>query len=134
MLGVSDAPPRRVVGTSAFDAPAKTAAGVFERLRIKVTATKLAHPHGRVLVFAIPSRGKGHPIEYEGRYLMRAGESLVAMTPGILKSIFSEGEDEFEARIALTQGHPYRIMTRCSIYVLFRGLIFTHKTGEEPNR
>lgn len=31
----------------------------------------------------------------EGRYLMRAGEELVGMTPDQLKSIFSEGQPEF---------------------------------------
>jgi len=101
VMGVSDKPPRKVVGTAAFDVPERTVGGIFDRLQIKVAATEIDHADGRVLVFSIPSRAKGRPIQYKGRYLMRAGEDLVPMTPEVLQSIFAEVEDEFEARIAL---------------------------------
>lgn len=101
VLGVSDKPPRKVVGTAAFDVPERTVGGIFDRLQIKVAETEIDHADGRVLVFSIPSRAKGRPIQYKGRYLMRAGEDLVPMTPEVLQSIFAELEDEFEARIAL---------------------------------
>lgn len=101
VMGVSDKPPRKVVGTASFGLPERTVGGLFERLQIKVTATEINHADGRVLIFSIPSRAKGRPVQYKGRYLMRAGEDLVPMTPDVLQSIFAEGEAEFEARIAL---------------------------------
>jgi len=100
VLGVSDKPPRKVVGTAAFDIPERTVAGIYDRLHFRVTWTELSHVDGRVLVFAVPSRPVGQPIEYNGRYLMRAGEDLVPMTPDYLQKIFAEGQPVFEARIA----------------------------------
>ncbi len=100
VLGVSDKPPRKVVGTSAFDIPERTVGGIYERLHFRVTWTELEHADGRVLVFSVPSRPVGQPIEYKGRYLMRAGEDLVPMTPDYLQKIFAEGQPVFETRIA----------------------------------
>ncbi len=102
VFGVSDKPPRQVVGTGIFDPPAQTAGSVYERLHIKVTATELDYRSKRVLVFSVPSRPIGQPLEYKGRYLMRAGEELVPMTPDFLQKIFSEGQPVYEARIART--------------------------------
>lgn len=100
VLGVSDKRPRRVVGTKAFDVPARTVAGIYDRLHFRVTTTELDHPDGRVLVFAVPSRPAGQPVEYKGRYFMRAGEELVPMTPEQLKKIFSEGQPDFVEQVA----------------------------------
>lgn len=100
VLGVSDKPPRKVVGTSVFDVPERTVGGIYERLHLKVICTELSHPDGRVLVFSVPSRPIGQPIEYNGRYLMRAGEELVPMTPDQLKNIFAEGQPDFVEQIA----------------------------------
>lgn len=95
ILGVADKPPRKVVGTQAFDVPERTVAGIFERIHIKVSWHELSHADGRVLVFEIPSRPIGHPLHYDGRYWMRAGEELVPMSPDQLKRIVSEGQPEF---------------------------------------
>ncbi len=100
VFGVTDKPPRKVVGTSAFDIPERTVGGIYERLHFRVTWTELEHTGGRVLVFSVPSRPVGQPVEYKGRYLMRAGEDLVPMTPDYLQRIFAEGQPIFEARIA----------------------------------
>lgn len=101
VLGVTDKLPRKVVGTNAFDTPAKTVAGIHQRLHFKVEYTELVHANGRVLVFSVPSRPKGHPIQYNGKYLMRAGEELVPMSPEQLKKIFAEGEPVFLQEIAV---------------------------------
>jgi len=103
VFGVTDKLPRQIVGTTVFDPPAKTAGGIYERLHIKVTATELEYQGERVVVFSIPSRPIGQPIEYKGRYLMRAGEELVPMTPDFLQKIFAEGQPVFEVRIARTR-------------------------------
>ncbi|MGA7950862.1 MAG: RNA-binding domain-containing protein [Thiobacillaceae bacterium] len=102
VLGVTDKPPRRVVGTSAFDLPEKTVAGIHERIHLKVLWQEIPHAGGRVLVFEVPPRPVGHPLHYEGRYWMRAGEELVPMTPDQLKRIIEEGKPEFIDQAART--------------------------------
>jgi ATP-dependent DNA helicase RecG len=110
IFGVTDKPPRQVVGTSVFSPVEKTTGGLYERLHIKISADEIEHPDGRVVVFHIPSRPIGHPIEYKGKYLMRAGEELVPMTPDFLQRIFAEGQPVFEARIALPDLEPEDII------------------------
>jgi len=95
VLGVSDKPPRRVVGSQAFELPARTCGGLHERLQIKVLCHEVPHPDGRVLVFEVPGRPRGQALHVDGRYLMRAGDELVPMSPDRLRSIFAEGEAEF---------------------------------------
>ncbi len=102
VLGVSDTPPRRVVGTTAFLGPAQTAAQIHAILHFRVTLTELKYADKRVLIVTIPSRPKGQPVHYEGRYLMRAGDSLVPMSPDRLQAIFAEGTPKFEERIAVS--------------------------------
>lgn len=95
ILGVSDQVPRKVVGTVAFEVPERTVAGIYERLHLKVVFHEIRHPDGRVLVFDVPSRPVGQPIEHDGRYYMRAGEELVGMTPDQIRKILEEGQPEF---------------------------------------
>jgi len=68
ILGVSDQPPRRVVGSHAFADLERTKAGLIERLRLRIEAEEVQHPKGCVLVFQVPSRPLGMPIQYEGAY------------------------------------------------------------------
>lgn len=98
VLGVSDKLPRRIVGTSAFLTTSdlnKIKARIVEKLRIRVEVVELAHQDGRVLVFDIPSRPGGCPLDYEGTYLMRAGEDLVPMTLDRLQRILNEGKPDW---------------------------------------
>ncbi len=98
VLGVTDSLPRRVVGSQAFAAVSHLndiKARIVDKLHIRVDAVELMHPHGRVLVFDIPARPAGHPLDYEGAYLMRAGEDLVPMTPDQLRRIFAEGQPDW---------------------------------------
>lgn len=97
VLGVTDKKPRRVVGTNAFAELNDIKAKLVERLRLRVEATVLDHPNGRVLVFEVPSRPIGMPISCNGAYLMRAGEDLVSMTPDMLGRIFGESGPDFSA-------------------------------------
>ena len=53
-------------------------------------------------MFSIPSRAKGNPVHYKGRYLMRAGDALVPMSPEKLREIFDESKPKFELRKALS--------------------------------
>jgi ATP-dependent DNA helicase RecG len=53
----------------------------------------------RILVFHVPSRPLGMPLHKDGRYLMRSGESLVAMSPDQLQRIFAETGPDYSAEI-----------------------------------
>ena len=99
VLGVTDKKPRRVVGSHAFSNLDRTKAGVIERLHLRVEAGALDLSEGRVVVFEVPSRPLGCPLPYKGAYWMRAGDSLVPMTPDLLKKIFSETGPDFSAEI-----------------------------------
>ncbi|MBI3245528.1 MAG: putative DNA binding domain-containing protein [Deltaproteobacteria bacterium] len=99
ILGVTDKRPRRVVGSQAFSDLERTKAGLIERLRLRVEVEEIQHPQGRVLVFQVPSRPIGMPIQYEGAYWMRGGEDLIPMTPDVLQRIFAEASPDFSAEL-----------------------------------
>lgn len=100
ILGVSDRPPRKIVDSRAFLNLEKVKGDLTQALRvIRVDATEIFHPDGRVVVFAVPSRPLGMPLDHNGRYLMRSGESLTAMTQDRLRSIFDEVVPDFSAEI-----------------------------------
>jgi ATP-dependent DNA helicase RecG len=97
VLGVTDIKPRRIVGCETFTDLSRTKSGLIERLRLRVDVEEILHPNGRVLVFSVPSRPIGMPIQVEGAYWMRGGEDLVPMTPDRLKHIFDEAGPDFSA-------------------------------------
>ncbi len=99
VLGVTDQRPRRVVGSQEFANLERTKAGIIERLHLRIEADELQHPSGRVLVFEMPARPIGVPIQYKGAYWMRAGEDLVPMTPDKLKRIFDEAVPDYTAEV-----------------------------------
>ena len=103
IFGITDKKPRRIVGSQAFltpEAQNKIKAHIVEKLHIRVDTTEIEHPDGRVLVFEIPSRPTGQPINLEGAYWMRVGEDLVPMTPDRLKSIFAEDRQDWFSQFA----------------------------------
>lgn len=95
LLGITDNPPRRVVGTAAFNDLVKMAEILFQALGFRVDIEEVKHPDGRVLVFHIPSRPRGTAYHLDGAYLMRSGEELVPMSEDQLRRIFSEGEPDW---------------------------------------
>ncbi len=102
LLGIEDPPPRKVVGTAAFNDPVEMAAKMFKVLGFRVEIEEVAHPDGRVVVFSIPSRPRGTAFNFEGAYLMRAGEELVSMSEDRLRGIFAEGQPDWLSQAALT--------------------------------
>lgn len=99
VLGVTDKKPRHVVGTQAFLKIERTKAGLLERLHARVEIDVIDHPDGRVLVFTVPPRPIGTPMQYKGAYWMRSGEDLAPMTADMLKKIFAESQPDFSAEI-----------------------------------
>jgi ATP-dependent DNA helicase RecG len=110
ILGITDKVPRRVVGSKAFEVPERTVSGIHTRVQLKVLCEEVLHPSGRVLIFHIPSRPFGQPVHHKGRYLMRAGESLVPMSPDQLKRIMAEGEPDWALKPALTECDGERVV------------------------
>lgn len=102
VLGVSDKQPRRVVGTKAYPNPSQTESKIFSRLGFRVKVDAVSHPMGRVVIFTIPSRPVGAPVEFQGRYLMRAGSSLVPMSSDHLRGIFNETMPNWLEECSLT--------------------------------
>lgn len=102
LLGVKDKPPRPVVGTAAFGNLVETASKLFHAIGFRVDVEEVAHPDGRVVVFRIPSRPLGTAYNFDGAFLMRAGEELVPMSEDRLRSIFAEGQPDWLSLPAMT--------------------------------
>ena len=101
LLGVSDAPPRPVVGTQAIrDAVAMTEK-VFQALGFRVEIEEVSHPDGRVVVLHIPARPRGTAYHLDGQYLMRSGQQLVPMSEDRLRTVFAEGQPDWGEETAV---------------------------------
>lgn len=93
---------RSVVGTNLFHSTLQNYPGrILNAIDVRVKTEELSHPKGRVVVFRIPSRPKGRPIQSRGKYTypMRAGESLMEMDQETLRVIFIEVDDDFSSKI-----------------------------------
>lgn len=97
ILGITDRRPRQVIGTRAFSQPERTRLGLIEKLHLKVDVDEVYHPEGRVLVFTVPPRPVGVPIQADGIYWTRRGDSLVPMVEEQLREIFNEIGHDFSA-------------------------------------
>jgi ATP-dependent DNA helicase RecG len=99
VLGVTDRKPRTVVGSNAFENLERTKAGLVDRLHLRIEVELFHWESKRVLIFHVPPRPIGMPIQYNGAYWMRGGEDLVPMTPDKLKRIFDESGPDFSTEI-----------------------------------
>ncbi|MBI4659437.1 MAG: putative DNA binding domain-containing protein [Verrucomicrobia bacterium] len=97
ILGVSDARPRQVVGTSAFLEPGRTEAGLFQNLHHRIPIEEYLHEGKRVLIFHVPSCPPGEALSYKGTFFMRSADALVGMTSEQLRAIHAEIETDFSA-------------------------------------
>ena len=97
LLGVTDARPRRVIGSNAFREPGRTEAGLYDRLRHRIPIEEAMHDGQRLLIVHVPSRLPGTAWEYEGRYLRRAGDALVAIPGNELQAMFAEAGPDYSA-------------------------------------
>ncbi|MDA8139168.1 MAG: putative DNA binding domain-containing protein [Desulfobacteraceae bacterium] len=123
LLGISDQPPRPVVGTKAFRDPVAMAEKLFQAVGFRVDIEEVVHPDGRVLVFQIPSRPRGTAYHLDGKYLMRAGEALVPMSEDHLRKIFAEGEPnwlEEHARTGLDDQEVVELLDSQTFFELLK--------------
>ena len=95
VLGVTNEAPRKIVGTAAFlSANDINEIKLFVRKEghVDVRIDELTYSGKRVLVFTIPSRPLGVPLQVgdKGEYLSRSGESLIGMGIDKMKAILAE--------------------------------------------
>jgi len=102
ILGVGDATPREVVGSQACQDLEREKHQLLQRLHFRVDATALDYDGRRVVVFKVPSRPAGTPLQLDGAYWMRSGESLTPMTPERLQEIFNESGPDYSATTSPT--------------------------------
>jgi ATP-dependent DNA helicase RecG len=95
VLGVTNNPPRKVVGSAAFQNTEETASKLFQTLGFRVDVEEVDHPDGRVVVFRLPGRPRGTAYSFEGAYWMRVGEELQPMSEDRLRAIFTEGQPDW---------------------------------------
>jgi ATP-dependent DNA helicase RecG len=98
VLGVEDSP-RKVVGTAAFPDLSEIKYHLLQKVHLRIEIEVLQIDALRVLVVHVPARPIGRPLEDNGTYWMRAGESLVGMTAEQLQRIFSEAAPDYSAEI-----------------------------------
>jgi ATP-dependent DNA helicase RecG len=96
VLGVTDKKPRKVVGSNAFLNPEKHEANLCREFGYRLDFEEIQHPDGRVLVLHIPPHPIGRPLDIDGRFLRRAGESLVRMDAGEVARL-TRGDADFTA-------------------------------------
>ncbi|MEJ2794962.1 ATP-binding protein [Iodobacter sp. LRB] len=131
VFGVTDKPPRQVVGSKAIPNREATIAIILEKLRIRVEITELQHSDGRVVIFEIPSRPQGQPLHLDGAYLMRAGEELQPMTPDQLRKIFDEGKPDWLALSAKTDASADDVIALLDTQTWFELLKLPYPTTRE---
>lgn len=95
ILGVSDAIPRKVVGTKAFNNIGRKEAQLYQILKFDVKIQEFNLENGRIVVLSIPGRPKGSVYDYEGVYYMRVGDALVKMTSDALQAVFKETKEHW---------------------------------------
>ena len=99
VLGVTDAMPRKLVGTKAFGTLDDIRNAIYQATRLNVEIEEDLSSGNRVLLFSVPSRPIGVALEYDGSYWMRRGSSLVPMTIDRIQAILEEAVPDFSAEI-----------------------------------
>jgi ATP-dependent DNA helicase RecG len=103
ILGITNSLPRRMVGTHAFGNIQDIQSKIFCTLKFRVDVEEIKHENVRVLIFHIPSRPHGVPLDYRGSFLMRVGEELHPMSWDRLRKIYDEGKPDWFSEIALSK-------------------------------
>ncbi len=131
LLGVTDKPPRRVVGSAAFNDPVAMAEIVFRGVGFRVDIEEVIHADGRVVVFHIPARPRGTAYHLNGAYLMRSGEELVPMSEDRLRTIFAEGRPDWLEEPARTGLTPQEVIDLLDTQTYFALLQRSYPTTQQ---
>lgn len=128
VMGISDKPPRPIVGTEAFNNPVSMAEKLFTAIGFRVDIEEVRHPDGRVLVFHIPSRPRGTAYHLDGAYLMRSGAQLVPMSEDQLRNIFAEGDPDWLEDFTITAVDADRVVELLDTQTFFELLNLPYPT------
>jgi len=100
ILGVTNEKPRIVIGSQAYLGTLdELKHHLLQRIHFRVDAFELFKETKRIVIFCIPPRPIGTPLEFDGKFLMRSGSSLVSMTSDQIKRIIAEGQIDFSSEI-----------------------------------
>lgn len=100
VFGVTDARPRRITGTRAFEQPERTRKGLIDSLHINVDFEVFNEGReDRVLVFSVPARPIGLPVQVNGVAWWREGDSLIPMPESVRLKIYEESGRDFSAEV-----------------------------------
>lgn len=92
VLGVTDKLPRQICGSNAIPDLNAFELLVTQKTKLNVVAREIKTASGRVVIFQIPRRRSGEPVENDGKCLVRRGESLVPMRLDALGAILDEAK------------------------------------------
>lgn len=102
VFGVADKRPRQIVGSRAFEQPERTRKSLIDALRINIDFELFNEgSESRVLVFRIPSRPIGLPVQVNGVAWWRDGDSLVPMPEDVRLRIYEESGRDFSAEVCV---------------------------------
>ena len=99
VLGVTDARPRVVIGSAAYPQIERVRRTLMDRVPLNIAVRTLDADGKRVLIFDVPPRPIGTPMQVDGTYWSRNADSLVPMPADRLLAIFAESDTDFSARI-----------------------------------
>lgn len=100
VFGVSNDRPRKVVGSQAFEQPERARMGLIETLHINVDFELFNEgAESRVLVFRVPGRPLGLPVQFDGIPWWRDGDSLIPMPEEVRMRIYEESGKDFSAEV-----------------------------------
>lgn len=97
VLGVTRTIPRTACGSRAFGDLNDLKHRLYQVFRRRIEVEAIDVDGRRVVIISAPARQRGEALQVDGAYLMRAGESLVAMTPDQLRRIFDETTPDVSA-------------------------------------
>lgn len=99
VLGVTDAPPRTVIGSRAFAHLDNLKIYLRSEFGPLVEVEELKHPDGRVLIMHVSNRPLGKAVMFKGAAWRRVGGSLMPMTSEELSRVFQEDAPDFSAEL-----------------------------------
>jgi len=100
VLGVTDKIPREVIGTAAFQKLEAVKLKIYQKFHRTIEVEEVDYEGKRVLIFKIPSRPIGEALDFDGKFLMREGESLVPMNSETHNKISKEYIQDFSSELA----------------------------------
>ena len=99
VFGITDARPRQVVGSRAFEQPERTRKGLIDKLKVMVDFQPYEYQGKRVLVFDVASRPLGLPVQADGIAWWYEGDSLIPMPEEIRRRIYAEAGFDFSGSV-----------------------------------